>query len=683
MVAPDKPPAPVAAIPDDSVDPILAERVRTSRLLGADPAMVLHGGGNTSAKGEYVDLLGRRRQCIWIKGSGWDLATIEAPGLPACDLEQLRELRALEQLSDEDMVREVRRTLLDPSSPNPSVEALLHAFLPHRFIDHSHADAVLALSDREGGEELCRAVFADRVAYLPFVMPGFPLAKAVAAAVEAQPQVEGVLLHKHGLFTFGDSGEESLQRHFEFVAMAAASYEQERQILLATPQSVAQEKRCWRASEVTPRLRGILAPAGCFILETRATGWILAALEQAGVAELMQSAPLTPDHSLRTKNQPCWLELERGDEDHMMQTAVASFAEQYQAYYERGCASRGPRTALDSMPRVFYLKGYGLIGVGANAKAAAIAADLAEHTLLTKVASRKLGAFEGLDELDLFDMEYWSLEQAKLGKAKAPELHGKVAVITGGGGAIGEGIARVLLDAGAAVALLDLDQELAAAAAQRLGGAVIAVTADVTSADSMAAAMDSVCERFGGVDIVVPNAGLAHVASIEDLRLEDWQRLLDVNQTGVLLTIQAATKVLRKQGNGGSIVLVSSKNVLAPGANFGAYSASKAGAHQLAKIAALELAEHGIHVNMVCPDAVFRCGENPSGLWAEVGPDRAKSRGLSAAQLEDFYRQRNLLKAEVSAEDVGRAVLFFAANRTPTTGAVLPVDGGVPGAFPR
>lgn len=683
MVVPDKPADPVTAIPTDSIDPILAERVRTSRLLGADPALVLHGGGNTSAKGEYVDLLGRRRECIWIKGSGWDLATIEAPGLPACDLEQLRELRVLEHLSDEDMVREVRRTLLNPSSPTPSVEALLHAFLPHRFVDHSHADAVLALSDREGGEELCREVYGDRVAYLPFVMPGFPLAKAVAAVVEEQPNVEGVLLHKHGLFTFADSGEESLQLHFEFVAMAAARYGKERQALLATAESAVQEKRCWKPSEVTPVLRGILAPDGDFVMETRASSWILAALEQEGVAELMQSAPLTPDHSLRTKNQPCWLELNPGEEDHLAQVAVAAFAEQYQAYFERGCASRGPRKALDAMPRVFYLQGYGLIGVGQNAKAASIAADLAEHTLLTKVASRQLGAFEGLDELDLFDMEYWSLEQAKLGKAKAPELQGKVAVITGGGGAIGEGIARVLLDAGAAVALLDLDHSLADAAAKRLGGAVIAVTADVTCADSMAAAMDSVCERFGGVDIVVPNAGLAHVASLEELQLEDWQRLLDVNQTGVLLTFQAATKVLRRQGNGGSMVLVSSKNVLAPGANFGAYSASKAGAHQLAKIAALELAVDGIHVNMVCPDAVFRCGENPSGLWAEVGPDRAKSRGLSAAELEDFYQQRNLLKTEVSAEDVGRAVLFFAANRTPTTGAVLPVDGGVAAAFPR
>ena len=661
------------------LDPILAERVRTSRLLGADSTLVMHGGGNTSAKGEVVDLLGNTRQVIWVKGSGWDLASMEAPGLPALDLEQLRALRALDTLSDEGMVREVRRCLLDPQAPTPSVETLLHAFLPHRFIDHSHADAVLALSDRDCGEQLCKEVYGDRVAYLPFVMPGFPLAKAVAAAVEAQPNVEGVLLHKHGLFTFGDSGEESLALHFELVELAAARYAPAREEVLA-----AKAAPTLSAQDVLPVLRGEFAAFGNFVLETRASGWILAALQQDGVEELMQSAPLTPDHSLRTKNQPCWIpSAEASALPELAHAAIQSFTAEYHAYFERGCASRGARTELDPMPRVFYVPGYGLIGAGRTAKAAAIAADLAEHTLLTKVASCGLGAFEGLSELDLFDMEYWSLEQAKLGKALPKELEGQVAVITGAGGAIGEGVARVLLDAGAAVALLDINQELVDAAAARLGGATLAVVADVTCEQSMTAAMNAVCARFGGVDIVVPNAGLAHVASIDELQMKDWQRLIAVNQTGVLLTIQTATRVMRKQGMGGSIVLVSSKNVLAPGANFGAYSASKAGAHQLARVAALELAEEGIHVNMVCPDAVFRNGENPSGLWAEVGPDRAKSRGLSAEELESFYQERNLLKAPVTAEDVGQAVLFFAARRTPTTGTVMPVDGGVPGAFPR
>ncbi len=661
-----------------SIDPILAERVRTSRLLGADPAVVMHGGGNTSAKGEVVDLFGNTKQVIWVKGSGWDLATIEAPGLPALDLERLRKLRALDVLSDEEMVCEVRGCLLDPDSPTPSVETLLHAFLPHRFIDHSHADAILALSNLDNGEQLCREVFGERVAYLPFVMPGFPLAKAVAAAVDEQPQVEGVLLHNHGLFTFGDSGEESLARHMEFVEMAAARCTTERDEVLAS-----HSEPCLKANDVLPMIRKELAGHGNFVLETRDAGWIVAALGGDGMKELMCTAPLTPDHSLRTKNLPCWLPATDSLSDVAVHEAISAFITEYRRYFERCCAVRGERTQLDPAPRVFHVPGLGLIGVGNSAKAAAIAADIAEHTLLTKVAARGLGKFIGLDELDLFDMEYWSLEQAKLGKSKPAELAGQVAVVTGAGGAIGEGVARVLLDAGAAVALLDIDRELVTAAADRLGGAVIAIQADVSDEASMSAAMNQVCTRFGGIDILVPNAGLAHVASIDELQLSDWQRLVDVNQTGVLLTIQTAARVMQAQHSGGAVVLVSSKNVLAPGSNFGAYSASKAAAHQLARVAALELAESNITVNMVTPDAVFRHGDNPSGLWAEVGPDRASSRGLSEAELEDFYRQRNLLKATVSAEDVGRAVLFFAARRTPTTGAVLPVDGGVPGAFPR
>lgn len=660
------------------MDPILAERVRTSRLLGADPSLVLHGGGNTSAKGTAQDLLGRTLEVIWVKGSGWDLGSIEAPGLPALDLARLRELRTLDSLSDEDMVREVRRCLLDPQAPNPSVETLLHAFLPHRFIDHSHADAILALSNRTDGEALCQQLFGERVAYLPFIMPGFPLAKAVADAVEANPDVEGVLLHHHGLFTFGDSGQESLDRHTALVQIARDYYAEEHAATLA-----AKAEPQLRADAFLPTLRGLLstgADGTRFVLDTRAEPWMLAALAQENAAEVLVTPPLTPDHALRTKNLACWLGATSTED---LKTALDTYATAYQAYFERGQASRGQRTALDPMPRVLLVPGYGIIGVGTDAKAAAIAADLAEHTVLTKTAMAPLGGYQGLEELDLFDMEYWSLEQAKLGKKKPAELQGQVAVITGGGGAIGEGIARVLIDAGAAVALLDYKLEAAEAAAARLGGPVCAVAADVTDAGSMREAMNQVCARFGGVDIMVPNAGIAHVAPLQDLSSADWERVVAVNQTGVLHTLQVAAEVLRAQGRGGSIVLVSSKNVLAPGASFGAYSASKAGAHQLAKVAALELATEQIHVNMVCPDAVFRHGDNPSGLWATVGPDRAKSRGLSEAELEAFYRERNLLHAEVSSEDVGRAVLFFAARRTPTTGASLPVDGGVAAAFPR
>lgn len=670
------PPRPPYTLP---MDPVLVERVRTSRLLGADPSLVLHGGGNTSAKSSVEDLLGRALEVIYVKGSGWDLGSIEAPGLPALDLQRLRELRSLEAMTDEEMVREVRRCLLDPQAPNPSVETLLHAFLPHRFIDHSHADAILALSNRVDGEALCQEVYGDRVAYLPFIMPGFPLAKAVAEVVEAQPDVEGVLLHQHGLFTFAESGEESLRRHLDLVALAEARYAGEKNAALA-----AQAEPTLKAQAFLPSLRGFLqelsgndAP---FVLETRAQPWILAALAGADAEAQLVTPPLTPDHALRTKNLPCWI---GSVETEAMRQTLEAYAEEYRGYFARCTAARGERIMLDPMPRVLLVPGYGLIGVGAHAKAASIAADLAEHTILTKTAGVCLGTYRGLDELDLFDMEYWSLEQAKLGKKKAAELEGQVAVITGGAGAIGEGIARVLLDAGAAVALLDRDVEAAREAAKRLGGAVMSVACDVTSEDSMQEAMDAVCARFGGVDILIPNAGVAHVAPLQDLEAADWERVVAVNQTGVLNTLKVGSGILRAQGRGGSVVLVSSKNVFAPGASFGAYSASKAGAHQLARVAALEFADDGIHVNMVNPDAVFRHGDNPSGLWATVGPDRAKSRGLDEAELEGFYQTRNLLKAQVTAADVGQAVLFFAARRTPTTGASLPVDGGVANAFPR
>lgn len=322
-----------------------------------------------------------------------------------------------------------------------------------------------------------------------------------------------------------------------------------------------------------------------------------------------------------------------------------------------------------------------MVTVGTGAKAASVVGDIAEHTLLTKMASRHLGPYEALTDLELFDMEYWPLEQAKLAGQTPLELQGQVAVITGGAGAIGEGVGAVLRTAGAEVVLLDVDAERVTAAAARIDA--IGMVADVTDPASMQEAMGDVCRRFGGFDILVPNAGIAHVASLETLDVESLRRSIEVNQIGVFATIQAGARIMRSQGLGGSIVLVSSKNVLAPGAGFGAYSSSKAGGHQLARIAALELAEDDIVVNMVTPDAVFSHGDNPSGLWQEVGPDRAASKGLEPEELEEHYRQRNLLRATVTAEHVGQAVLFFAARRTPSTGAVLPVDGGVANAFPR
>ena len=308
-------------------DHILSERVRTSRKMGADSSLVLHGGGNTSAKGTVKDIHGNDVDVLWVKGSGWDLATIEAPGFPACDLKALRALRSVESMDDETMVREVRRTMLDPTGPTPSVETLLHAFLPHRFVDHSHADAIIALSNRPDGDALCKEVFGDRVVYLPWIFPGFPLSKAVADAVDANPDTEGVLLHRHGLFTFGETADEALDKHLELVGLAASRYEDERNAVLAAS---ADADVCPR--ETLPRLRGAVSKHTPFVFEVRNDPWTLAALAQPEAHDVLVSAPLTPDHTLRCKCLPCWVD--PGTDD--VSAVVAAYAAEYNAYVKRG-----------------------------------------------------------------------------------------------------------------------------------------------------------------------------------------------------------------------------------------------------------------------------------------------------------------------------------------------------------
>jgi NAD(P)-dependent dehydrogenase (short-subunit alcohol dehydrogenase family) len=368
--------------------------------------------------------------------------------------------------------------------------------------------------------------------------------------------------------------------------------------------------------------------------------------------------------------------------------SLAEYVRTYEAYYSAGTAARGPRQALDPLPRVILIPGVGMFTAGASRKDARIAADLYRHTIRTKKLIFETGTYEGLPDLELFDVEYWSLEQAKLGKGKELPLARQVAAVTGAAGAIGSGIAAELLAAGAHVALLDRDEAALATLKDRLAGkyggaAVEAIACDVTGEASMVAAFAEICRRFGGVDLVVPNAGLAHSAPLDRLTYEDWRRVQAVNTDGVFLTVREAVRCLRSQGTGGNIVLISSKNVFAPGAEFAAYSSSKAAAAQLAKVAALELAKDGIRVNAVSPDAIFGDADRPSGLWQEIGPDRARSRNMTPEDLPEFYRQRSLLKVPLSARHVGQAVVFFASNLTPTTGAVLPVDGGLAEAFPR
>lgn len=679
----------------------VALRVYTSRLIGSEPDLVLHGGGNTSVKDVVVTLLGDRVEALFVKGSGSSLDRVEPRDLPAVDLRYLRRLRALPALGDEEMVNALRTHLFDAAAPNPSVEALLHAFLPHRFVDHSHADAVLALTNQPDGEARVRDALGDRVAVLPYIMPGFPLAKAVAETFEKDPRVVGIVLAKHGLFTFGDTARESYERHVALVDACEQTLSRSASRVAVAAQPRAATPPAALAARAAPLLRGLLAeatgdedvPFRRVICDWRAGDEILAYCASPDAAMLSATGPLTPDHVIRTKALPLFVAAPAFGSDEALRAqladAVAGYRRDYDAYFEANVRAKGiSRKKLDAAPRVVLLPGAGAFCFGRTAKDAAIAADITEHTLRTKRLAQALGRYEALPDSDLFDMEYWSLEQAKLGKARPLPLEGQVVLVTGGAGAIGAGVAEVCAGAGAHVVLADRDGArvgtVAADLERRFGaGSALGVTLDVCDEASVRAGFDAACTRFGGVDVVVPNAGVALVKPVSDLTAAEARAVSDVNYVGVLLAIREAARIFRLQGTGGHVVVNASKNVFAPGKDFGAYSASKAAAHQLGKVAAIELAPLGVRVNLVNADAVFGEGAIRSGLWEEIGPERARSRGLAPAELPEFYRQRNLLKARVTARHVGEAVLFFATNRTPTTGATLPVDGGVVEAFPR
>jgi rhamnose utilization protein RhaD (predicted bifunctional aldolase and dehydrogenase)/NAD(P)-dependent dehydrogenase (short-subunit alcohol dehydrogenase family) len=585
----------------------------------------------------------------------------------------------LPALTDEAMVNELRVNLFDAAAPNPSVETLLHAFLPHRYVDHTHADIALVLTNQPAGEAeaLAREAFGPRWGIVPYAMPGLALAKLSAEVFEKDPTVEGLVLLNHGLFTFADDARTSYERMIEAVNRAerfveARAKEAGRSVVQVAARTGGADQPDEGVAKLAPILRGALAEPGAdgrpvrMLLEARSGEEVLGALARSDAALLAARGPLTPDHVIRTKGPALFLEgpLPLSDEGALrdrVTRAVAAYREQYNRYFEENKGrARGSVTKLDATPRVVLAPGIGVIAAGRSKAAARIAADIAEHTVTAKAIANSIGRYTALSEGDLFEMEYWSLEQAKLGKAKEPPLAGQAALVTGAAGAIGFGIAKQLIAAGAHV-----------------------LVSDVTDEASVARGFTEASRLYGGVDILVLNAGVAHVSSIEGLEAEAFKKVADVNLVGSFLVLREGARLFRRQGTGGNIIINSSKNVFSPGAEFGAYSASKAGAHQLGKVAALELAAIGVRVNMINADAVFGDERRPSGLWQEVGPSRARSKGLDPSSLKEHYQKRNLLKAAITAEHVGNAVVFFATDQTPTTGATLPVDGGIPEAFPR
>lgn len=668
----------------------LALRVYTSHLIGGDPTLVLHGGGNTSVKSLHRDLFGRDIPALYVKGSGWNLGDIEPEGFPGVDLAYLQQLIQLPELSDEEMVNAQRTHMFNASSPNPSVETLLHGFLPAKFVDHSHANVILALTNHPDGERYIKEALGERICIVPYIKPGYDLARLAAQCFTAFPECEAMVLMNHGLFTWGATARESYEKHLELVTRAETYLAQHPAPATSTASAAAVSTARERATSVLPILRGALSgPQKLhWILDTRDTPELLGLASDPRISAWVDAGCLTPDHVLRTKPYACLITLtdDPGKDRETIEAAVNQYRETYAQYFTtHSHRSKTPLKRLDTTPRVIIIPGVGIIGVGNTTKAAAICADITEHTLAVKSESEGLTPFQGLPEPDIFDVEYWSLEQAKLGKKTPPPLTGQVAFITGGAGAIGRGIASELLSKGCVVALCDIDADALADAQQALNGGkqLFTVTADITKPESLASAFAQTIRAFGGIDLIIPNAGIALSAPITGLSASDFAKVMEVNAQGTYNTLHIGAKLLKAQGIGGHIVLVSSKNVFGPGAEFAAYSASKAAAHQLCKVAALELAADGIRVNMVNPDAVFSGGGTESGLWNAVGPSRAAAKGLKPSDLPAHYQQRNLLNARVTAEDVGRAIVFFVTEQTPTTGASLPVDGGIPGAFPR
>jgi rhamnose utilization protein RhaD (predicted bifunctional aldolase and dehydrogenase)/NAD(P)-dependent dehydrogenase (short-subunit alcohol dehydrogenase family) len=636
----------------------LGARIYTSRLLGRDPSLVLHGGGNTSVKIVERNLVGDEESILYVKGSGGDLATIDASGFAPVRTAHLLALARLPALSDPEMVNELRTHLTRASAPTPSVEAILHAILPHRYVDHTHADAVITVTNAVGGAERVREIYGRDVVVVPYVMPGFDLARACAERfpAEAHAGTIGMVLLHHGIFSFGNTARESYERMIALVGRAEEYLRTRRAWSLPAPPEAPPPPVARR--EVAD-LRAAISRAAGFplVLRLRDDPRSLAFARRPDVAALSQQGPATPDHVIRTKRVP------------LVGRDVEGYAAAYRRYFEAHApAAREPKTMLDPAPRVILDPALGLVAAGRGAREAGIVLDVYGRTMDVVERAALLGGWRALPEKDLFDVEYWDLEQAKLRAAGRPApFAGEVALVTGAASGIGRAAVASLLARGAAVVGLDLATEV-----ERLHARpdFLGVVCDVADTAALSRALDAAARAFGGLDMLVLNAGVFPGGRrIEALPDDEWRRVLRVNLDANLALLREAHPLLALAPRGGRVVVIGSKNVLAPGPGAAAYSASKAALTQLARVAALEWAAAGIRVNTLHPDAVF-----DTGIWTpEVLEARARAYGMTVEQ----YRTKNLLRTEVHAADVAElAAELCGPLFAKTTGAQIPVDGG-------
>ena len=634
----------------------LGLRVYSSRLLGRESSLVLHGGGNTSVKLEAEDLFGERRQVLYIKGSGWDLATIEAPGFAPVRLDALLHLAQREHLSDSGMVHAQRAAMLDPDAPNPSVEAILHAVIPFKYVDHTHADAVVTISNTPAGARRIADLYGARVLVVPYVMPGFILARKIYQMTRGidWSKLEGMMLLHHGVFSFADDAKTSYDRMIELVSEAEDYLKAQQAVCVAQSSAPAEDLPALaRIRKAVAEVRG-----GAVVVQWDRDAASVEFSQLDSVADIATRGPLTPDHVIRTKPKPMILQGEP-------EQALADYAEAYRLYFER--RNNGAQTCLNPAPCWAVWPGYGTLSFGGTVKEAHIVADIKDHTLPAICAAEKLGGWEVLSEQDIFDMEYWELEQAKLGKPRTPPpLQAKIALVSGAASGIGKACVEALLEQGAVAAALDLNPAVIDLFPQ---DRVLGLLCDVTDSVQIHEAVAAAVRRFGGLDILLSNAGnFPPSVRLEEIPEQLWEDSLALNLTSHQRMLRACAPYL-ELGIDPAVVMIASKNVLAPGPGAAAYSVAKAGQTQLARVAALELAASGVRVNILHPDAVF-----DTGIWSEeVLTKRAAHYGLSIAE----YKTRNLLRREVSSNDVAQLACALAGPLfSKTTGAQIPIDGG-------
>lgn len=672
----------------------LAELVYRSNLLGSDRSVANWGGGNTSMKTVEKDFRGRDVEVMWVKGSGSDLATMQAKHFTGLRLDDIRPLLERDAMSDEEMVAYLSHCMIDAKHPRASIETLLHAFLPFRHVDHTHPDAIISICCADNGKAIARDIFGDRFVWVPYVRPGFALSKMIAEGVRANPKAKLVLMEKHGLVTWGETSEECYRNTISVIQEAEAYIEARvNDASLFGGQRVEalpREERRSIAARIMPVVRGAVSGDKPMILTFDDGEDILRFVCSKDAASLSQVGAACPDHLVHTKMKPLFVDWEPSTESveslaEALRSGIERYKQEYAAYFER---NRSDGDAMsEPAPRVILIPGVGMINTGKSRAMSLVSGALYHRAVAVMRGATALGRFVSLNENESYKVEYWPLELYKLTLAPPEaEFSRKVAFVTGGAGGIGSAACRRFAQEGAHVVVADLNEEKARTVVDEINGQygegrAIAVRMDVTKEEDVARAFLEANLAFGGVDILVNNAGLATSSPFDETSLDEWNLNLNVLGTGYFLVAREAFRWMKKQGIGGSMVFVGSKNSVYAGKNASAYSTAKAAEVHLARCIAAEGGEFGIRVNTVLPDAVLQGSAIWNSNWRN---ERAAAYGIEPDQLEEYYRKRTTLLVNVYPNDIAEAILFFASSKAAkTTGCMLTVDGGVPAAFTR